>query len=65
MRDRQWLGSAPQRIGTWVLSKIEPEHLGPTTDSYRPRAMPWIFRGYNGDLTLVVVCLVLLAWIWR
>jgi hypothetical protein len=42
--NRPWVGSWLQRFGAWVLSWFEPEYLGPTERSYRPRPTPRLFR---------------------
>lgn len=44
-RDRQWLGSWAQRLGSAILEWWEGDsYLGPTEASYRPRPTPWLFR---------------------
>lgn len=36
----------------------------PTAASNRPLPTPWLFRGNNGQLALMIACVGFLAWLW-
>jgi hypothetical protein len=73
-RERQWLGSWPQQIGSLLVygtrhgydsANIERDYeryMRRTGD--QPRPTPWLFRGNNGQLALATLCVLILAWLW-
>lgn len=42
---------------------MKDRYLGPTDASFRPRRAPWLFRGNNDRIALVVVLYLLVIWL--